>query len=217
MKANYLLVMDNLTDLSHAPFIHEKTLGSTGAARAKLVVTEQNEEVWTKQLVTGHPAPISHRMTSGSTSNVDHWIEMRFKPPCCMMTFTGGTAPGRPREEGWGTYNPNIITPETDGTTHYFWGAIRDFQLDNDELDGVIRTAVGFAFNQEDLPAIEAQQKVINGRNLMDLHPVLLPNDQGSMRARQIIERRIKAEQALIAENRADEAASANDRRTAVG
>jgi vanillate O-demethylase monooxygenase subunit len=218
MKANYLLLMDNLTDLTHAPFIHENTLGSTGAARAKLVVTEENEEVWTKQLVTGHPAPIAHRMAmGGSASNIDHWIEMRFKPPCCMMTFTGGTAPGRPREEGWGTYNPNIITPETDSTTHYFWGAIRDFQLDNDELDGLIRTAVGYAFNQEDLPAIEAQQEVLNGRDLMELHPVLLPNDQGSSRARQIIERRIKAEHASIAEYRAVELAGANDRSTAVG
>lgn len=196
MKASYLLVMDNLTDLSHAPFIHEKTLGSPGAVRAKLSVTEENEQVWTRQWVPASAIPAVFQLITGGTAEMDHWIEMRFDPPCCMITITGVTPSGRPREAGWGTYNPNIITPETDSTTHYFWGGARDFDIDNDDLNGKIRATVGIAFEQEDRPVIEAQQQVLNGRELMDLNPVLLPNDQGSARARRIIERRIKAEQA---------------------
>ena len=109
-----------------------------------------------------------------------------------MITFYGVTEPGKTREEGWGTYNPNIITPETESTTHYFWAIARDFDLDDDAMSEAFAEGASYAFEHEDRPVIEAQQRVLNGRELMDMKPVLLQNDQGSGRARRIIERRLR-------------------------
>lgn len=195
LKANYLLVMDNLTDLSHAGFVHEKTLEPRELAKSSYHVTEEDGRVWTKQFVPSMPIPPLFTVVKKFTGLMDHWLEMRCDPPGCMITFYGVTGPGKPREEGWGTYNPNIITPETDSTTHYFWATARDFDLDDEEMTRNFEVGAGYAFEHEDRPVIEAQQKVLNGRDLMEMRPVLLQNDQGSGRARRIIARRIKEEQ----------------------
>lgn len=196
LKANYLLVMDNLTDLSHAGFVHEKTLEPRELARASFEVKEENGQIWTKQFVAGMEIPPVFRAIKGFTGRMDHWLEMRCDPPGCMITFFGVTEPGKTRAEGWGTYNPNIITPETESTTHYFWAVARDFDLDDKEMTRMNGMAASYAFENEDRPVIEAQQTVLAGRDLMSLRPVLLTNDQGSGRARRFIDRKLKAEQA---------------------
>ena len=38
------------------------------------------------------------------------------------------------RSQGFSMRNLNAITPETETTTHYFWGQAHDFQPDNKEL-----------------------------------------------------------------------------------
>lgn len=196
LEANYLLVMDNLTDLSHAGFVHEQSLEPRELARASYEVTEADGEIWTKQFVPSMAIPPLFTIVKGFRGVMDHWLEMRCVPPGCMLTFYGVTQPGKSREEGWGTYNPNIITPETDSTTHYFWATARDFDLDDEEMTRQFEIGAGAAFENEDRPVIEAQQKVLAGRDLMDLKPVLLQNDQGSGRARRIIARRINEERA---------------------
>ena len=209
LKANYLLVMDNLTDLSHAGFVHEQTLEPRELARASYDVTEENGQIWTKQFVPSMPIPPLFAVVKGFTGEMDHWLEMRCDPPGCMITFYGVTHPGRPRAEGWGTFNPNIITPETDSTTHYFWATARDFDLNDEEMTRQFEAGAAYAFEHEDRPVIEAQQKVLAGRELMDLKPVLLQNDQGSGRARRIIERRIKDEREAARHAGAEEAVAA--------
>lgn len=192
LEAHYLLVMDNLTDLSHAGFVHEKTLEPREIATASYEVAEKDDQVWTRQFVPSMPVPPLFTMVKGFTGQMDHWLEMRCDPPGCIITFYGVTEPGKTREEGWGTYNPNIITPETESTTHYFWAIARDFDLDDDAMSEAFAEGAGYAFEHEDRPVIEAQQRVLNGRELMDMKPVLLQNDQGSGRARRIIERRLR-------------------------
>lgn len=198
LEANYLLVMDNLTDLSHAGFVHEKTLEPRELAKSSYAVVENDGQVWTKQFVPSMPVPPLFTAVKGFTGKMDHWLEMRCDPPGCMITFYGVTEPGKSREEGWGTYNPNIITPETESTTHYFWATARDFDLDDEQMTENFKVGAGYAFEHEDRPVIEAQQKVLNGRELMSLKPVLLKNDQGSGRARRIIQRRLAEEAAGV-------------------
>ncbi|MFX6857786.1 hypothetical protein ABTH71_20815, partial [Acinetobacter baumannii] len=76
------------------------------------------------------------------------------------ITFYGVTEPGKTREEGWGTYNPKIIPPETEATTHYVWAIARDFDLDDDAMSEAFAEGAGYAFEHEDRPVIEAQQRV---------------------------------------------------------
>lgn len=196
IEANYLLVMDNLTDLSHAAFIHVETLEPREMAKSTFEVSEEHGEVWTRQWSPAMVVPPLFTVAKGLTGLMDHWLEMRCIPrSAAMITFYGVTEVGKSREEGYGTFNPNIITPESDASTHYFWGSARDFDLDDVEMSEKIRAGATHAFTHEDKPMIEAQQRRIRDVDLMSLKPVLLVNDAGSVRARRAIERLIAQEQ----------------------
>lgn len=195
IEANYLLVLDNLTDLSHASFVHVKTLEPREMAREIFKVNEDGGTIWTKLTCSGMTRPAFFAAVPGVPEKVDHWLEMRADPPGAMVTIYGVTPEGCAREDGWNTCNPNLITPETEWTTHYFWGSARNFQIEDEELSKTLSGLAELAFTSEDKPIIEAQQRIVGKREMMTLRPVLLPNDQGSGRARRAIERLIATEQ----------------------
>jgi vanillate O-demethylase monooxygenase subunit len=141
------------------------------------------------------PVPPLFTIVKGITGTIDHWLEMRYAAPSCMVTFYGVTECGKPREQGLSTINPNIITPETESTTHYFWGSCRDFDIDSPQMSEKFRLGAQHAFEHEDRPVLEAQQLVLGERDLMTLKPVLLRNDAGSAHARRIVERLLASEQ----------------------
>jgi phenylpropionate dioxygenase-like ring-hydroxylating dioxygenase large terminal subunit len=194
IEASYLLMLDNLTDLSHASFIHVKTLEPREMAREIFKVSEENGTLWTRLTCAGMTTPAFFAAVPGMPDRVDHWLEMRCDPPGAMVTIYGVTREGDTREAGWNTCNPNLITPETEWTTHYFWGSARDFQIEDAELSATLLGLAELAFMTEDKPIIEAQQIVIGKRDMMDLRPVLLPNDNSSGRARRAIDRMLAAE-----------------------
>jgi phenylpropionate dioxygenase-like ring-hydroxylating dioxygenase large terminal subunit len=194
IKANYQLVMDNLTDLSHASFVHEKTLEPRETARAKFHMQETGGQVFTKQFAQGIDAPPLWNLVKGITGKVDHWLEMRFDPPGCMITYYGITECGAPREDGFNTLNPNLITPETESSTHYFWATCRNFDLEDKELTEKFRIGASHAFEMEDKPVLEAQQVALGATDMMSLKPVFLINDAGSVRARRVIDNLLSQE-----------------------
>lgn len=194
IKSNYLLVLDNLTDLSHASFVHVNTFEPREMARTPFKVSEQNGQIWTRVFIPSMEVPQFFTLVKGLTGRMDHWLEMRCDPPGCMVTFYGVTPPGKTREEGYGTYDPNIITPETDCTTHYFWASSRDFDLADEAMTRASHEGAVYAFENEDIPILEAQQAGLGAVDLMDLKPVLLLNDAASGRARRVIERRLREE-----------------------
>jgi vanillate O-demethylase monooxygenase subunit len=196
LNANYQLVMDNLTDLSHASFVHETTLEPRETARHKFHVTEEEDEIFTRQWCANNPITPLFKAVLGMDGPVDHWLEMRFVAPASMITYYGITRCGEPREAGWDTHNPNIITPETESTTHYFWATCRTFDLQNEQLTAMFREGARNAFENEDRPMLEAQQALIGSTDLMTLKPVLLVNDAGSVRVRRMLQRLMDEEAA---------------------
>lgn len=206
VEANYLLMMDNLTDLSHAAILHP-TLQGRDLCRAEYHMTEQDEEIWTSQFVPAWEIPDVVKNLTGQDGPLDQWLEMRYLPPCCMMTVFWLGQPGGTKEEAWNSFNPNIITPETDCTTHYFWGTTRNFRLDDDAVTQNFRKGAQLAFENEDRPMLEAQQRYLRSSDLMDLDPVLLSNDSGSARARRIVQQRLAQEQSAMRARRQTEPA----------
>lgn len=194
VNANHLLLMDNLTDLSHASFTHIKALESRELASEETKVSEENGVVWTRIYQKGTPVPPLLALLGDVPEKMDHWLESCSYAPGVIVTYWGYTPTGKSREEGYDTVNPHLLTPETDCSSHYLWASTRDFRLGDDELSQQIYEMAYEAFEFEDKPVLEAQQRMMGDRDLMDLQPVLLPNDAGSARSRRIVERRIAAE-----------------------
>src|SRR5260370_30922269 len=128
VKSNWQLVVDNLLDLTHLAFVHETTIGNAALAEHAVVkVTRAPNSVVVTRWIIDQPAPPTFVKVGGFTSNVDRWQIIDFVPPAFLRldvgaTPTGTGAPQGRRVGGITMRNLNAITPETETTSHYFWG-----------------------------------------------------------------------------------------------
>jgi vanillate O-demethylase monooxygenase subunit len=129
----------------------------------------------------------------GFTGLVDRWQEVEFHP-VFIRIHTGACDAGTGAYEGRRAHGLSLIgfhgiTPETAGTTHYFW-SIATNAKDNGIPDLVFQqTADTF---REDQAVLELQQQRIapdSERPMLDI-----AGDVGGRQARQLIARLIYAE-----------------------
>lgn len=130
----------------------------------------------------------------GFTTNIDRLQEILFTPPC-YITITVRATPAGTNDLSqalqWQVLN--ALTPETDRSTHYFWGLPRHFLQEDRAVDGMLETAVVRTFN-EDRAMLEAQQLVLEQCSL-DERTLLTHADAGPSRARSVIARLLREEQ----------------------
>jgi len=195
---NFQLATDNIMDLTHADYIHVGTLDTQGASsRTRPQIRQENSTVFCDWWLPGSHcmgvfAP--HLNLSAENEPVDQWLELRWEPAASMLLRAGVTRAGRPREEGLDNLAVHIMTPETESTTHYFFGSARSFRPEDAALNEQIRTGVTAAFAYQDKPVLEAQQRSIGAQNLLRLKPVALPGDAGALRVRRVHDDLLAAE-----------------------
>lgn len=202
VQANWQLIVDNLLDLTHLAFVHETTIGNSALVdQAAVKVARNQENVVVTRWIIDAPAPPTFVKVGHFSTNVDRWQIIDFLPPAFLRldvgaTPTGTGAPEGRRVDGISMRNLNAITPETESTSHYFWGQAHDFDVDNRQTTDMITDQIRTAF-LEDVAVFEAQQ-----RNLQ-----MIPNppqtdinaDTGVIQARRILDRLSKDEQAASA------------------
>ncbi|TAJ32414.1 MAG: aromatic ring-hydroxylating dioxygenase subunit alpha [Reyranella sp.] len=175
--AHYLLIDDNLLDLSHLSYAHEKTLGldmpQWADERPRISALERGLRV--QRWLCDQP---SRGFMKRWGETLDLWNSYDFLFPGIFLLRTAfypvGTARrldrGEPQEPPlFLRYDDQAVTPMTDRTTRYFYAAgARSADIDPERvgrLFGIVEAA--FA---EDKAIIEAQQKVIDrepGRRML--------------------------------------------------
>ncbi len=196
VKCDYRLVLDNLMDLTHETYVHGSSIGNSAVAEAPFETTHGERTVTVTRWMEGIEPPPFWAAQLGKPGPVDRWQIIRFEQPCTIAIDVGvapaGTgAPGGDRSQGVNGYVLNTITPETDGTCHYFWAFARNYRLADQALTTQLREGVSSIF-KEDEEILEAQQIAMEanpGRVFYNLNI-----DSGSMWARRLIERAIAAE-----------------------
>lgn len=191
VKSSYLLLSDNLMDLSHATFLHPAFGG-----------TEYNPKFRSEELADG--SIISDYIVDdiinifGEEVIPAERIRVRdtirwIAPSVHILESTGGLRGSH--ENIVDVPSAHILTPETETTTHYFWssGVAKDFPMADDVLYDTLKQA----FDVEDKPMVEAVQDRMGQKDLWDLDPVLLATDAGAVRMRRKLARLIEAEQSV--------------------
>lgn len=205
IKANYRLMNDNLLDLSHADYLHPTSLGGvmTGI-RPRTEKTAVGVAVeWVHDDVLAPPR--FHAMVP-PPQRANAWTRAEWQAPAVMVIKTALYPSSRERtrqDEIWALHS---MTPETDGTTHYFVCGTRRNRTDDAEYSAQLRQALEHAFVREDKPMLEDQQVRLGNLPFELRRPALLPIDAGSVTVRRALDRMI-AEQA---KNCPDTAPSAN-------
>jgi phenylpropionate dioxygenase-like ring-hydroxylating dioxygenase large terminal subunit len=198
IAANYLLVVENLIDLSHVGIVHAKTIG-TDDSRAVLKFAREDKRVrLIREPTEVDTAPHNAKQGMGPRSRLEKSID--FLPPCHVIIDirTTEVAPEKAKPLSLGITVLNACTPETEGSTHYFWASCRDYQLEEANADTLLMKVTVDAFN-EDKAILEAQQSCIALDP--DAPTVNVNADWGGVQARRLVASLLEEEQAAGASN----------------
>lgn len=219
VDANYQLIVDNLLDLTHAPYLHPQ-FGVTGmSAVERLQATEselvrEGDTVWARRIrYNSPPNDLSRELFGVTAERVDSRSHMHWFPPSNLHFDLGLAEPGQAEAEGYCFPAAHLITPETELTSHYFFAQARNVFLDDASVGQRQLEVTEHAFRTQDEPMLEAQQAAMGPvSDLMSLKPVLLQTDAPPVAARRVLAKLIDAERLAreaAGTTRADRAPSA--------
>ena len=197
IKAGYRLLIDNLLDLSHAEFIHSKSLGTPNAAASVSTRAVSREDGVTVERRARDvlPSPL-FKPVWGKSERVDQVSDMSWAVPSSLSMDIFVTFPDGAREDGLCMPMLHLLTPETDGTTHYHWRLGRNFNLGDGAYSARLVTTVTNAFVDEDAPVIEAIQRNLDCFGSKRPLANFTVGDAGSRRARKMIQDRLLVQEA---------------------
>jgi phenylpropionate dioxygenase-like ring-hydroxylating dioxygenase large terminal subunit len=168
--ANYQLVNDNLLDLSHLSYVHEKTLGrnsmSWGESRPTITPIERGLRI--SRWVVDNPAPGYLDLPPGTRT--DMWASYDYMVPGAFLLQTQSFPPGTAAacdmkapsfEPLWRSMTSQAVTPITGHQTVYYYSGClpRSYATEENSRQQIAVFEKAFA---EDNAMIEAQQRVID-------------------------------------------------------
>lgn len=199
LEANYVLMAENLLDLSHITYLHDGYLGSPEQKGADQTIEEGAETITCRRWMPNISVPrIFDMVYRRDGKPVDMWTNMTWVAPCSFILDTGvHEVNGQREDHGW-YYGVHILTPETEKTTHYHFAAIMPpgTSMTEEQAQEFSRLR-RFAFEQQDKPLMDVQQKVLEDKDFWEMKPVLLSVDVGPVKMRRKIEQIVKAEQSI--------------------
>ena len=195
---NYLWIADNLMDFSHLSYVHEATLGgSPQIAQSKPEMQQIERGLRVLRRVRDVPPAPYHRDFGDFEGNVDRWFHYDFVVPGILLMHSGLKPPGRGWDDFEGAlhlYSCQALTPESDGSTHYFFMQGHSFGLGDFGLTETIRRSVVRAF-EEDKVMISAQVALLE-RAPMKMTPIFA--DAGLNRFRALVRQMAEAESPAV-------------------
>lgn len=200
--ANYLLIVDNLSDFAHLAFVHTKTLGGSEeyAFVTKPVAVERLERGFRVERwhMNSDPPPFHRKVISNKTDKVDRrnighmhipgifYLESMFAP--------AGNGAEKGDLSGARQYrNCQFMTPETRRTTHFFWAYLNDFEGDNTNISRSLHDSLVEGF-MEDKAIIERQQRTLEEDSSFQMLAIIA--DAPLAHFRRVLRKLIEAEQA---------------------
>jgi phenylpropionate dioxygenase-like ring-hydroxylating dioxygenase large terminal subunit len=194
-EADHHLLEDNILDLTHGDYLHAETLGGGSFTRTRAKVEERGNTVFVQWVARNEqPFPIFKPQLPDPDRLADMTTDVLWHPSGVMLLNSCISQAGAPPERAITSANAHIMTPETATSTHYFYCNSRSYRTDDADYNSAFAANLGVAFQTEDKPMIEDQQRRMGGIDLLDSRPALLPIDMAAVRARRIYRRLVDAE-----------------------
>lgn len=199
LKARCQLLIDNLMDLTHLPFVHHQIPGGDKLLQAKESLSERARSLRLTQVMRNAWTPW-HSALWGQENEVDGDIESHgvtdFYGPELIRT----SGPMVPRQGGDGepdyigeVYFLHGITPETATSTHYWCFQTRNVRT-GDEAFGQELANIDRYVRSQDVTAIQAVEAGVERGAAMQ-RELLARSDRAAMAVRDRIRKMIEAEQ----------------------
>jgi vanillate O-demethylase monooxygenase subunit len=203
IKASYMLMVDNLMDVTHLGYLHAKTVGGNPLTHvnAEMKTTHTAGGLkYTRWMRNSLPPP-SYVKAAGFKGRVDRWQEFEWVAPSSILQWTGAADVGAGvdddhREGGFQFRLFHGLTPETETTCFYFWSCANGYRQDDPEATEQLYREIAPTF-VEDKEMVEAQQARLN--ELGERSLVNIASDTNRVMMRRHIERLMAEEKAALA------------------
>jgi len=204
MEGNYLLMMENLMDLTHLPFLHRDSFAFPPEYAAIPIEVETNGTQLRYARIGGANNKFHHRKGFFPEDMVERFDTEPYHVEGIGEFVNPGFTYGRsefqslePKEGMQNVFQTRVIhflTPETDTTTHYWYFHARNYAQDNKAHTEKVRAtlAKGFA---EDMEAVADLQRLLTTDNHI-YREVHFAGDKPTVAMRRIVARMAEAEQA---------------------
>lgn len=208
-NCNYLLVLDNLMDLSHLAYVHGTSVGTPDIAElATVETTTRGERVRVCRTTCDIKAASAYANFGKYDGNIHRWQVTEYAPPTFFLVNNGSkpATESVPTEEdtrgqgNWGFQVYHAITPETETTTHDFWSiAFPSHLLPEEGRQGFKNTIL--AILEEDRVIYDAQQPAVEKKSELGRlggvqSRIALTGDKALFAARRVLQGKINAERA---------------------
>lgn len=206
IKGSYMLMVDNLMDLTHLGYIHAKTIGGKNPmthVEAKMTVTRTQRGLKYMRWMLNSVPPPTYVDGAGFKGRVDRWQEFEFIAPCSIIQWSGALDVGKGayehgnREGGFSLRLFHGLTPETESSCFYFWSTANGYRQDDPQATEDLFQQIGVTF-EEDRAFVEAQQARLD--EMGEARLVDIESDGARLHMRRTVER-------MLAEERASQAA----------
>jgi len=167
VKCNYILLIENLMDLTHLGYVHRNTIGGNPKTHveAKMKTTTTPTGVkYIRWMLNSIPPPTYKAGAPHLADRVDRWQEFDWHAPGYIIQHSGaidantGAYDQGKRDGGFSLRLFHGITPETDGTCFYFWSAANGYRQDDPAATDQLHEQIRITFD-EDVAFVEGQQQ----------------------------------------------------------
>jgi vanillate O-demethylase monooxygenase subunit len=192
---DYRLAIDNLMDLTHETYAHQGSIGQIEIMEAPIETRTEGDRVFVERWIPNIDAPPFWREALQKSGMVDRWQICQFIPPSSVIIDVGvapveAGASLADHDHGVRGFVIDALTPETETSSHYFWGMARNFDVEDAGFTARFKAQQAGVF-LEDVEILEAQQRSIARNPNLKLRGYNI--DQGGVKARAVITRMIRA------------------------
>jgi phenylpropionate dioxygenase-like ring-hydroxylating dioxygenase large terminal subunit len=193
VEARYTLLIENLLDLSHVTFIHDKTIpGGEKVAAIPVSVVETEKSLTVQRRGENLPLnPLIKMQFPEQEGPVHQHFDAEYLGPCMIRTGGAMYDASTGRELGIQNYI-HMMTPASPTRLHYFVNTARNFGIDKAHL-GEMQMGMGSRIQPEDIDAIEAIERVLQSGATMP-REISARVDNGALKVRRRLAAQILAE-----------------------
>jgi vanillate O-demethylase monooxygenase subunit len=204
IQASYLLMVDNLMDLTHLGYVHKRTIGGNPSQHvdAKMETVPTQDGLRYTRWMLNSPPPPTYVKAYGFTGRVDRWQEFEWVAPSSVLQWTGAKDAGQGAYEGDrdGGFQFKLfhgLTPETETTCHYYFATTNGWAPADDAASDLFFRESRETF-LEDKHVVEQQQARLGefGEDWL----VDIVSDATRIRMRRYLNQMLEREQRLAAE-----------------
>lgn len=197
VDANWVLIRENVLDLTHIAFLHQNTFQQNDWDSVPEVTVEDDTIVYRQDFA---PSPLSPLFCAGMGFEDGKIVkrEQEGRMPSLAISFSDWKVHDIDAKPGdrvdYLMRGCHIVTPAQRGKTHYFWASAFDVPSIPKDVAEKTKKSVVAAFDEDKQLLETMQAQVAADPRGLDFTEITLAADSAGVRVRQILRKKLEAE-----------------------